>query len=57
MNYVIREVYPLGGHNVTDSKGNIMFFRNEQEAERTAASLNKMKKDATRLFIVVPDTH
>ena len=57
MSYVIREVYPMGGHNVTDSKGNLMLFRNEHEAEKTAASLNKMKKDATRLFIVVPDPH
>jgi hypothetical protein len=57
VSYVIREVYPLGGHNVTDNQGNVMFFRSEQDAEKTAATMNRMKKDATRLFIVVPDPH
>lgn len=57
MGYVIKEIYPTGGHTVTDEIGNKRFFRNEDEAERVASLLNRSKKDATRLFIVVPERH
>jgi len=55
--YVIKEVYPTGGHTIIDENGHKRFFKDENEAERIASMLNRAKKDATRLFIVVPEYH
>lgn len=53
-NWVIRAIYPQGGHtvkmeNIPES------FTNKREAESTAEMLNARKKDANVYYLAVED--
>lgn len=57
MGYVIREIYPTGGHTVCNPSGDPIVFSNEKEAEKMASSMNLTKRDVTRLFVVIPNRY
>lgn len=52
---MIREIYPLGGHTVCNPDGKPILFPSEKDAEKAANSMNLIKKDVTRLYVVIPD--